>query len=210
MGRSAFFRRAIFAASMFAILPGALRAQESAIEEAGLACPSQSVSALFVESESLLRVDFPGRKNWRNVETGAVLEGRLSLPLYAGEQSVAPAGSAIRVTVNSAEKIRGNLGFWRKTGRAMVRAFNPLETSRPAEYRVELSATELLLPTGEALPLDARVLRASSGVMVKPKAKSLDVVLAKKSALLRDGLQVLHLLEFKLPKVFLTRTVLMC
>ena len=130
MGRSAFFRRAIFAASMFAILPGALRAQESAIEEAGLACPSQSVSALFVESESLLRVDFPGRKNWRNVETGAVLEGRLSLPLYAGEQSVAPAGSAIRVTVNSAEKIRGNLGFWRKTGRAMVRAFNPLETIR--------------------------------------------------------------------------------
>src|SRR5436309_3173870 len=179
MGRSAFFRRAIFAASMFAILPGALRAQESAIEEAGLACPSQSVSALCVESESLLRVDFPGRQNWRNVETGAVLEGRLSLPLYAGEQSVAPAGSAIRVTVNSAEKIRGNLGFWRKTGRAMVRAFNPLETSRPAEYRVELSATELLLPTGEALPLDARVLRASSGVMVKPKAKSLQAAGAK-------------------------------
>jgi len=76
------------------------------------------------------------------------------------------------VTVNSAEKIREDLGIWRKTGRAIVRAFNPLETSRPTEYRVELSYADLVLPTGEALPLDARLLRASSEVMVQPKAKS--------------------------------------
>jgi hypothetical protein len=108
-----------------------------------------------VKSESLLRVDFPGRKSWGRVEEGAVWEGRLSLPLYAGEQIVAPAGSTIRVTVNSVEKIREDLGFWRKTGRAIVRAFNPLETSRPSEYHVELRASDLVL----------RVLRASSGVM---------------------------------------------
>src|SRR5436309_13389483 len=90
MGRSAFFRRAIFAASMFAILPGALRAQESAIEEAGLACPSQSVSALGVESESLLRVDFPRRHNWKNIEAGAILEVLRSLPRHPGEPPEAP------------------------------------------------------------------------------------------------------------------------
>jgi hypothetical protein len=54
----------------------------------------------------------------------------------------------------------------------IVRAFNPLETNHPAEYRVELSAADLLLPTGQRLPLDPRVLRAGSGVMVEPKAKS--------------------------------------
>jgi hypothetical protein len=64
------------------------------------------------------------------------------------------------------------LGFWRKTGRTIVHAFNPLETSHPTEYRVELSAADLLLPTGETLPLVASVLRASSGVTVQPKSKS--------------------------------------
>jgi hypothetical protein len=120
----------------------------------------------------LVHADFPGRKSWRHVEKGTVLEGHLSVPLYAGETIVAPADSPLRVTVKSVEKMRENLGFWRKTGRTMVRAFNPLGTSRAPEYRVELSAADLLLPTGERLPLEARVLRASSGALVQPKAKS--------------------------------------
>jgi hypothetical protein len=172
MDRSALLRKAVFAAGIFAVLPGALRAQEPAVEEAGLVRPAPCVSAFHAENESLLRVEFPGRKTWKHVERGAALEGRLSLPLYAGEHLIAPEGSTIRVTVNSTEKIRESLGFWRKTGHAIVRAFNPLETSRPAEYRVELSAADLLLSTGELLPLDARVLRASSAVIVQPKAKS--------------------------------------
>jgi len=159
MDRSAFFGKTIFAVGMFAMLPWALRAQEPAIEGAGLVRPAANVSAFRMDSESLLRVEFSGRKTWGHVERGAVPEGRLSLPLYAGEHIIAPEGSAIRVTVNSAEKIRRNTGFWRKTGRVIVRAFNPLETNRPAEYCVELSAADLLLSTGEVLPLDARVLR---------------------------------------------------
>jgi hypothetical protein len=178
MDRSAFFRKAIFAAGILAILPCGLSAQEHAADEARSAALAPGVSVLHVESESLLRADFPGRKSWGHVEKGAVLEGRLSLPLYAGEHIVAPSGSTIRVTVNSVEKIREDLGAWRKTGRAIVRAFNPLETSHPTEYRVELSAAELLLPTGEALSLDVRVLHANSGVMVQPKAKSLQAASA--------------------------------
>lgn len=173
MSRTASFRNTVLTAGMFAILPCMLPAQERAAEEAKMAVPTPSVSVLHADSESLLRVDFPGRKSWGRIEKRSALEGRLALPLYAGEHLVAPAGSTIRITVQSAEKIRENLGFWRKTGRAIVRAFNPLETSRPAEYRVELSAADLLLPAGQALPLDARVLRASSGVMIQPKAKSL-------------------------------------
>ncbi len=173
MDRSAFFRKAIFAAGMFAILPCVLLAQEHSAEEARSGEPGPGVSVLHVESESLLRVDFPGRKSWGHVEKGAVLEGRLSLPLYAGEHIAAPADSKIRVTVKSIEKIREDLGLWRRSGRTIVRGFNPLETSRPTEYHLELSAADLQLATGEVLPLDACVLRASSGVTVQPKAKSL-------------------------------------
>jgi hypothetical protein len=173
MSRTAFFRRALLTAAVFTILPRTLPAQERAVKEVRSAGPAPNVSVLHVESDSLLRVDFPGRKSWGHVEKGAVLEGRLSLPLYAGEHIAAAADSKIRVTVKSIKKIREDLGFWRRTGRTIVRAFNPLETSRPTEYHLELSAADLLLATGEMLPLDACVLRASSGVTVQPKAKSL-------------------------------------
>src|SRR5207244_3195397 len=173
MSRIASFRKTLLGTGILAILPCVLRAQELSRKEASSAGPLPGVSVLHVHSETMLRADFPGRKSWGRVEKGGVLEGRLSLPLYAGEHVAAPAESTIRVTVGSVEKIREGLGFWRKTGRAIVRAFNPLETSRPTEYRVELSAADLLLPTGEVLPLDVQVLRASSAVMVQPKAKSL-------------------------------------
>jgi hypothetical protein len=173
MDRSAFFRTTILAAGVFAILPCVLLAQEHSAEEAKSSEPPPGVSVLHAGTESLLRVDFPGRKSWGHVGKGAVLEGRLSLPLYVDQYIVAPANSKIRVTVKSIDKIREDLGFWRKGGRTIVRAFNPLETSRPTEYHLELSAADLLLATGEVLPLDACVLRASSGVVVRPKAKSL-------------------------------------
>ena len=171
MSRTALFQKALLTAGVFAILPWMVSAQERVAEETGSPSSAPGASVLHVESESLLRLDFPCHKSWGQVKKGAVLEGRLSLPLYADERIAAPADSPIRVTVNSVEKIREDVGFWRKTGRAMVRAFNPTETSHPTEYHVELSAAELLLPTGEVLPLDARVLRAGSGVMVQPKTK---------------------------------------
>src|SRR5258706_4758666 len=173
MDRSAFFRRAFSPVGRSEFLRGVLLAKEHPVKEARSSEPPPGVSVLHAETESLLRVDFPGLKSWRHVGKGARLEGRFPLPLYVGERIVAPADSKIRVTVKSIEKVREDLGFWRKTGRTIVRAFTPLETSRPTEYQLELSAADLLLATGEVLPLDACVLRASSGVMVEPKAKSL-------------------------------------
>jgi hypothetical protein len=173
MSRTARLKKTLFVACTLAIFPCLLAAQERTAEEAISTAPMPVVAVALEESDSLVRAVFPGHKSWGHVEKGIVVEGRLSIPLYAGEYIVAPADSAVRITVSSVEKIRENIGFWRKTGRAMVRAFSPLETSHPTEYRVDLSAADLLRPTGEVLPLDVRVLRASSGVMVQPNAKSL-------------------------------------
>jgi hypothetical protein len=173
MSRTARLKKTLFVACTLAILPCLLAAQERTAEEAISTAPMPVVPVAHEESDSLVRAVFPGHKSWGHVEKGIVMEGRLSIPLYAGEYIVAPADSAVRITVSSVEKIHENIGFWRKTGRAMVRAFSPLETSHPTEYRVDLSAADLIRPTGEVLPLDARVLRASSGVMVQPNAKSL-------------------------------------
>jgi hypothetical protein len=173
MSRTARLKKTLFVACTLAILPCLLAAQERTAEEEISTAPMPVVPVAHEESDSLVRAVFPGHKSWGHVEKGIVVEGRLSIPLYAGEYIVAPADSAVRITVSSVEKIHENIGFWRKTGRAMVRAFSPLETSHPAESRVHLSAADLLRPTGEVLPLDVRVLRASSGAMVQPNAKSL-------------------------------------
>lgn len=173
MNRTACLRKTLLVTFTLAILPCVLGAQEHAAEEKIPAAVKPAVSAASGASDTLLRAVFRGHKNWGRVEKGTAIEGRLSLPLYSGEQIVAPADSTVRISVKSAEKIQENIGFWRKSGRAIVRAFNPLETNRPAEYHVELSAADLLMPTGEVRPLDVRVLRASSGVMVQPKSGSL-------------------------------------
>src|SRR5882724_2599409 len=101
MSRSVSCPMTIVAVGILAILPCRLDAQKHAVEETRAVATAPGVSVLPVESDSLARVDFPGHKSWGHVEKGAVLEGRLTLPLYSGENIVAPAGSAIRVTVNS-------------------------------------------------------------------------------------------------------------
>jgi hypothetical protein len=179
MSRAACLQKMLLVICTLAILPCTLGAQEHTAEGKTSNAVAPAISVAPAESDTLLRAVFPGRKSWGHVERGTVLEGRLSLPLYSGGQILAPADSVVRITVNSAEKIREPLGFWRKSGRALVRAFNPLETSHPAEYHVELSAADLLTPAGEVRPLDVRVLRASSGVMVQPKSGSLKSAVAE-------------------------------
>src|SRR5216684_1282472 len=88
MSRTALFRKTLLTAGMFAILPCVLPAQEQTAEEARSAGAVSGFSLLDVENESLLRAEFPGHKNWGRVKKGAVLEGRLSLPLYSGEKQV--------------------------------------------------------------------------------------------------------------------------
>jgi hypothetical protein len=106
MSRASCLRKTILVACTLAILPCVLGAQEHTAEEKAPVAATPAVPAAHVESESLLRAAFPGHKNWGRVEKGSKLEGRLSLPLYAGEEMVAPADSMVRITVNSAEKIR--------------------------------------------------------------------------------------------------------
>ena len=173
MSRAACFTKMFLVFYVLAILPCLLGAQEHTTEERVPISAAPAGPTAHVESETLVRAVFPGLKSWAHVGKGSKLEGRLSLPLYAGEEMVAPSDSVVRITVNSAEKIREPLGFWRKNGRAIARAFNPLETNHPAEYHVELGAADLLTPWGEVRPLEVRVLRASSGVMVQPKSGSL-------------------------------------
>src|SRR5882672_6059559 len=122
MSRTSLSRTSLLAIGILAIFPCAISAQENAPEDSKSSDSLPSVSVLHVPSESLLRADFPGPRSWGHIEKGAVLEGRLSLPLYAGDDIAAPADSNIRVTVESVERIPENSGFWRKTGRAIVRA----------------------------------------------------------------------------------------
>ena len=148
------------------------KAQENRAASERLGENEASARVGTAETETLVRVELRGRKNWRGIKTGKVLEGCLALPIYEGREMEAPAGTQVRVTVESTEKIREVMGFWKKTGRVITRAFNPFETSHPGEYRVNLKTAELMTPTGDTVVLNAQGLRGRSGVIIRPKAKS--------------------------------------
>jgi hypothetical protein len=127
------------------------------------------VSVRHIESGALMRAEVANHVDWSHMPKGSVLEAKLTFPLYAGEQVALPAGTALRVTVISSEKVHDHSGFWRKTGHAIVRSFNPLEKNPAPQYRVTLDSAELLQPSGEWSPVDVSVVRAAAAVIVSPK-----------------------------------------
>jgi len=108
-------------------------------------------------------------------------KGRLSLPLYVGETHCSARRQqdfGVTCKVNRESPPR-DLGFWAedRNARLCSRVSLRLETSRPTEYQLELSARGPAAGHGrscagrlERVPFLAR---PSSGVMVEPKAKSL-------------------------------------
>jgi hypothetical protein len=96
------------------------------------------------------------------------LEGRLILAVFAGDEIAVPEGTKVELTIETVKKAGNDSGKWREAGSAIVRAFNPLEKGRPAEYVIRLSKTELETPQG-SIAVAATALRAGYAAMLKPK-----------------------------------------
>jgi hypothetical protein len=120
---------------------------------------------------TLMQIELAQRAHWKHIAPNAVLEGRLILPVYAGNDVAIPEGTKIELTIESVKKAGNDSGKWRKAGSAVVRAFNPLEKSRPAEYVIRLSKTELEAPQGR-VAVAATALRVGYAVTIEPKVGS--------------------------------------
>lgn len=153
---------------LFLVSPSAAQNRDaSSPGRAEMQAPSEPIT---IASGTLLKADLSERVNWKRVSRNATIEARLALPVYSGELVGLPAGTPLRLTVESAEKAADKTGLWTKLGRAIVRAFNPLERGHAPQYVVRLHAAELALPDGTAIPIQASVLRTGSSVIVEPEA----------------------------------------
>ena len=173
-------RAVLFVAAFVAVCEPAFSQDQAATAAETSAESAAKGSVRSVASGALIRVALKERVNWAHVPKASVLEGELSLPLYAGERVLLPEGTAMRVIINSSEKVRAHAGFWRRTGQAIVRAFNPLEKSEAPQYQVTLKSAEIQLLSGEWAPLKASVVRAGSALIVgaqnKRRASGMDEV----------------------------------
>lgn len=106
-------------------------------------------------------------QSWKQVHRDSVLAGTLTMPIYAGQQPAVPEGARMRFTIQSIDKFSNEAGTWKKIGRGIVRAFNPLESSVAPQYRVEIRGAEIIAPTGQKLPVTAQVLRTGTGRMIR-------------------------------------------
>jgi hypothetical protein len=117
---------------------------------------------------TLLQVELERRTHWKHLAPNSLLDGRLILPAFAGSEIAVPEGTKVELTIESVKKAGSDSGKWRKAGSVIVRAFNPLEKGRPAEYVIRLSKTELVTPQGNVV-VAATALRAGYAAMIKPK-----------------------------------------
>jgi hypothetical protein len=148
--------------SLFFVQPGV--GQERALETGGASVASIQETAS-IERGTFLQVELAEHVNWKHVAHNSRVEGRLLLPVFAGREAVIANGTKIELTIDSAKKSDGT-GKWKKAGNAVVRAFNPLERSRPAEYVIRLSKAELEGPQGR-VAVAATALRAGSTAMIE-------------------------------------------
>jgi len=154
----------------FSLLTGSAAAQNANQPPVPRPEPTVTGGTGKVNSGALLQVSIPGNKPWKRIPKNTVLEGHLALPVYAGQGIDIPAGTALRLSIESLTKTNDGAGAWKKIGRGLVRAFNPLESSPPPEYNVRLTTVEAILPDGKLLPLKTSVLRAGNGIVIQPQA----------------------------------------
>ncbi len=112
----------------FLLIVGSPAAAQNALAARESSMPPVLENALQIGSGTFLYVELPDSTNWKRIEKGSVMEGRLLLPVYAGQQMAIPAETKLRLTIESSKKASDGAGRWKKLGNAIVRAFNPLNT----------------------------------------------------------------------------------
>jgi hypothetical protein len=90
------------------------------------------------------------------------------LPVFVGDRIAIPERTKVSLTIESVKKVGNDSGAWKKAGRAVVRAFNPLEKGQPAEYAIRVSKTDIDTPQG-SLVMAATALRAGYAAMIESK-----------------------------------------
>ena len=151
--------------SLLFVEPGVSQDRLPPSETAVFADAKEAVS---IERGTFLQVELAQRVNWKHLARNSRVEGRLTVGVYSGQEIVIPTGTKIELTIDSVKKASDNAGRWKKAGNAVVRAFNPLEKSQPAEYVIHLSKTEIEGPQG-GLAVAATALRAGHTAMIEPR-----------------------------------------
>jgi hypothetical protein len=160
-----FVREAALAAVFVMALAQASRGQASA-------APAEPPRHDRIESGSLLSVEVFEGKPWKHVRDNSVLEGSLELPLFSGETTVVPAGTRVRLAIESVRKEHERASLWRRTGRILAAAFNPLEKPRVPTYQVRLRDVEIVSPDGHGVGCRVSVLRAGWSIPVAAGGKT--------------------------------------
>src|ERR1700720_2033250 len=111
------------------------RAMESA--------PQTTEAGVRIPQGTLLQIELAQRTDWKHLARNSVVEGRLMLPVFTGNDIAIPEQTKVKLTIESVKKVGNDSGTWKKAGHAVVRAFDPLEKGRPTEYVIRLSKTDI-------------------------------------------------------------------
>jgi hypothetical protein len=129
--------------------------------------------AVQIQKGTLLHIELVQHVDWKHLATNSVLQGHLILAVFAGDEIVIPEQTKVEMTIKAVNRTAKGSRKWRRAGSAVVRAFNPLEKGRPAEYVIRLSKTQLEMPQGRSV-VAATALRTGYAAMIKSRIESSD------------------------------------
>ncbi|MCU1241045.1 MAG: hypothetical protein JWO71_1771 [Candidatus Acidoferrum typicum] len=129
--------------------------------------PQTTEAGVRTPQGTLLQIELAQRTDWKHLARNSVVEGRLMLPVFTGNDIAIPEQTKVKLTIESVKKVGNDSGTWKKAGHAVVRAFDPLEKGRPTEYAIRLSKTDIEAPQG-SLVVAATALRAGYASMIEP------------------------------------------
>lgn len=136
--------------------------------DAGSLSPTASPpqGSVTVARGTFLKAVLPDAVKLPRLAPNAWLEARIAQPVYSGDKMAIPAGRALRLQVESVEKVRQRERMLTKVGHAIYRAFDPFDSSTPAEYSIHLKQASIASPEGCQMPVSVSVLHAAKTTVV--------------------------------------------
>jgi len=136
------------------------------------AASSKNEKEYALPAGTVVRAALSGPVKVSHLKPGSELEGKLVYPVYVFDREAIPAGSAVRIVVDSVEKKKSSK---KKDFMERLETVRSLGFDRKYVYDVKLRSSSLTMRDGSAVPIRAQLIQAGQVVQVRAKGSDIKV-----------------------------------
>ena len=132
---------------------------------------SGATTSLSVPAGALLRASLPPTTKISRLKPNTWLDAEITRPLYGGEREAVPAGSHVRILVESVRIGSPDVASRHGLRAAFARPFHLFRTHSVGEYYLALHTASIVPAAGNELPVKVSFLRLGKPVEIRARSK---------------------------------------